>query len=272
MLYIGMGDGGSGNDPCNRAQTFAFAALQDSGSGCTATTYGGDPRSRALLGKLLRIDVSGAVGGSERCGAVTGIAGAVEAGYAIPADNPYAGVDGICDEVWAGGLRNPYRFSVDRLTGDLLIADVGQSAREELNRVPPASPAHNFGWRCREGDIANPAVTCSGALPVFTEPVIAYPRTTGGSITGGYRYRGPQGGLDGTYLYGDFVSARLFAAKPHDGAWRTLTWIASGTRPSGFGEDVLGDVYVLHYGSNGSGSLSLIVTDTLFADGLESDG
>jgi glucose/arabinose dehydrogenase len=265
LLYIGLGDGGSGNDPCNRAQTLQIASLQDNGSCAVDAAFsssGGDPRSRGLLGKLLRIDVAQSGAGSERCGLP-----ADSAGYAIPAGNPYAGADGICDEVWAAGLRNPYRFSFDRRSGDLLIADVGQSAREELDRIPAGVGGLNFGWRCREGDIATPGVDCPGALPTFTEPLLAYGRELGGSITGGFRYRGPQGGLVGSYLYGDFVSGRLFAAKPAAGDWRSRTWRDAGGNPSGFGEDAAGDVYVVHY----AGSVSRIVTDTLFADGLESD-
>jgi glucose/arabinose dehydrogenase len=263
FLYIGLGDGGSGNDPCNRAQTLSFASLQDNGDCAVDAAFtgnGGDARSRALLGKMLRIDVSQTGSGGERCG----LAGD-SVGYAIPAGNPYAGTDGICDEVWASGLRNPYRFSFDRLTDDLLIADVGQSAREEVDVIPAGVGGLNFGWRCREGDIATPNVTCSGPLPVFTEPVIAYDRSVGGSITGGFRYRGPQGGLDGSYLFGDFVSGRLFAAKPHQGVWTYRVWRDAGGNPSGFGEDAAGDVYVVHYG----GTVSRIVTDTLFVDGFE---
>lgn len=262
FLYIGLGDGGSSNDPCNRAQTLAFAELQDDGScavdsGFTANT--GDARSRALLGKMLRIDVASTGSSSERCG-LSGDS----VGYAIPAGNPYAAGDGICDEVWAAGLRNPYRFSFDRLTGDLLIADVGQGAREELDVAPAGVGGLNFGWRCREGDIATPNVSCSNP-PAFTDPVLAYDRSVGGSVTGGFRYRGPQAGLDGTYLFADFVSGRQFAAKPVAGSWIYRVWRDAGGNPSGFGEDAAGDVYMVEYG----GTISRIVTDRIFADGFE---
>jgi len=268
-LYIGLGDGGSGNDPCNRGQTLRIADLaanDGANSSCPAdagfTGSGGDPDSRALLGKLLRIDVATTGSGGERCGLAAG-----SAGYAIPSDNPHAGSDGICDEVWAAGLRNPYRFSFDRERGDLLIADVGQGAREEVNVVDGNLAGLNFGWRCREGDIATPGISCPSPA-AFTEPVLAYDRDVGGSITGGFRYRGPQGGLQGVYLFGDFVSGRLFAARPHAGVWRYVTWRDAGGNPSGFGEDAAGDVYVLDYFG---GTVSRIVTDLLFADSFEAD-
>ena len=181
-LYIGMGDGGSGNDPTNAAQ---------------------NPSS--LLGKMLRVDVS--------------VNDADPAGYRIPLDNPF--VDGspiaALGEIWAFGLRNPWKFSFDDAaggTGGMFIGDVGQSAREEIDFEPAGAGGRNYGWRLREGTIAG------GALPVLpaaylplTDPIFDYPRTVGQSVTGGYVYRGTQ--LDpsyqGRYVFGDFVAGRIMS-------------------------------------------------------------
>jgi hypothetical protein len=245
MLYIGLGDGGSGNDPCNRAQTLLAGALNNSGS-CAVdsdfTASGGDPASRALLGKLLRIDVSSAGVGGGRCGD-----GGSETGYAIPSDNPYAGQDGGCDEVFASGLRNPYRFSVDRLTGDIWIGDVGQNAREEISRLSAGLMGLNFGWRCREGFIATPGISCSSPPP-FTDPIADHPRAEARSITGGYRYRGPNLGLRGLVFYGDFATGRQFVLRQNNGQWQASTWRNTGGSPAGYGEDLQGNLYLADYG------------------------
>lgn len=273
MLYIGMGDGGSGNDPCNRAQTLAFATLsgaQGGGNGddCAADTAfldsGGQARSRALLGKLLRIDVSTTGTGGERCGTSSG-----GSGYGIPVDNPYVGSDGICDEVFASGLRNPYRFSVDRRHGDLWIGDVGQGAREEVNRNPATVGGLNFGWRCREGSIATPGISCS-APPAFTGPLADYPRSLGQSITGGYRYRGPIGGLDGMVFYGDFGSGRQFVLRRVDGQWVQTVWRATPGNPAGYGEDWAGNLYMADYG-NGTLYRLAATSAVVFRSGVEDD-
>ncbi|GIX36739.1 MAG: glucose dehydrogenase [Lysobacteraceae bacterium] len=266
MLYIGLGDGGSANDPCNRAQTLDPAEL-DGSSGCEAdasfTGSGGDPDSRALLGKLLRIDVSLGGSGGERCGA-----GGSETGYGIPQDNPYAGSDGICDEIFASGLRNPYRFSVDRRHGDLWIGDVGQNTREEIDRLPAAAGGLNFGWRCREGFLATPGVSCP-APAAFTDPVADHPRSEARSITGGFRYRGPIAELSGLVFYGDFVTGRQFVLSRRSGAWVATTWRDQGGNPSGYGEGADGHLYMADYG----GTLYRLVASspTLFFSGMEAD-
>ncbi len=126
-LYIGMGDGGSAEDPNDRAQDLT-----------------------QLLGKMLRIDVDGATTFGK--GVITGCG--LVGNYAIPADNPYVGDGNACDEIWAYGLRNPWRFSFDRATGDLIIADVGQSTIEEIDFQPaPSTGGENYGWSCMEGDV-----------------------------------------------------------------------------------------------------------------------
>jgi hypothetical protein len=175
-LYIATGDGGGGNDPGNNGQN-----------------------PGTLLGKMLRIDVSGA-----------------GPGYTVPADNPFVGVAGARPELWALGLRNPFRNSFDRVTGDLWMGDVGQNTREEINFETASDPGgHNYGWRLREGTVATPGV--GGNAPGLTDPIFDYTRlgTPGGlgnSVTGGYVYRGPSiAGADGRYFFGDYISNRIFS-------------------------------------------------------------
>ena len=181
-LYIGMGDGGSGGDPNNRAQD----------------------RSR-LLGKMLRIDID--TSGPGQCGLVSD--------YGIPSSNPYVGTSG-CDEIWAYGLRNPWRRSFDRETGDLLIGNVGQDAREEIDFQPASSTGgENYEWDCREGSIAHPG-NCTGP-GTRTPPILEYARAHDhpsgcASVTGGYRYRGSYGGLRGTYICADYCSGIIWFA------------------------------------------------------------
>lgn len=221
-LYIGTGDGGSGNDPLGNAQN------RDS-----------------LLGKMLRIDVSGS-----------------GAGYTVPTNNPFANTAGTRGEIWALGLRNPFRNSFDRATGNLLIADVGQSAREEINfEAATDGGGHNYGWNIREGTIATPGV--GGNAAGLTDPVFDYAHLNAGglgdSITGGYVYRGPSiAGADGRYFFGDFVSNRIFSfALGAGGAASDLredtAAFIGGTGLSGidsFGEDGFGRLYVV--GINGT--------------------
>ena len=203
----------------------------------------GDPGDRAqdlstLLGKMLRIDVDGA------------------GPYEIPEDNPFVGT-GFLEEIWATGLRNPWRFSVDRETGDLYIADVGQAIWEEVSFEPfGIDGGRNYGWRLKEGTHCySPPVDCDD--PGLTDPVYEYPH--GGnpyscSITGGYVYRGPTlPELDGVYLFADYCSARVWSFRM---AGDTATELAEHTdelAPGGddelasissFGEDGVGEVYV----------------------------
>lgn len=217
-LYIATGDGGSSNDPQNNAQN-----------------------GNSLLGKMLRVDVSGS-----------------GTGYSIASNNPYVNNAAVRDEIWAVGLRNPFRNSFDRATGDLWIADVGQGAREEINFELASDPGgHNYGWRLREGTIATPGV--GGNAPGLTDPIYDYPRSMGGSITGGYVYRGPSiEGADGRYFFGDFVSNRIFSFALGAGNavldFREDTaTLLGGTGLSGvdsFGEDGLGRLYIV--GINGT--------------------
>ncbi|NUM49465.1 MAG: PQQ-dependent sugar dehydrogenase, partial [Anaerolineales bacterium] len=163
-LYIGMGDGGSGGDPWNNAQT-----------------------TSVLLGKMLRIDVDGGGTAPDSCGMTN-------QNYTVPADNPLAdGAGGACDEIWATGVRNPWRFSFDRVTGDLYIGDVGQGTWEEVNFQPAAGPGgENWGWRCYEGNHAYNTTGC-GPIGSYDFPFFEYQHTSSRcSVTGGYVYRGSQ--------------------------------------------------------------------------------
>jgi glucose/arabinose dehydrogenase len=179
-LYIGMGDGGSGGDPLNNAQ---------------------NPDS--LLGKMLRIDVS--------------VPDSDSRGYRIPEDNPFVDRQPIAalGEIWAFGLRNPWRYNFDDWThggtGALVIADVGQNAHEEVNWEPLGAGGRNYGWRLREGRFAYDTRTPAAYQPL-TEPIHDYPRSDGMSITGGFVYRGAA--LDpmfnGRYFFADYVDGRVY--------------------------------------------------------------
>ena len=215
-LYIGAGDGGSGGDPGNRAQ--------DKGD---------------ILGKILRIDPEGTPPAepNDLCDP--------DAAYGIPPDNPFVGGSGDCDEIWAYGLRNPWRFSFDRETGDLWIGDVGQNAIEEIDFQPASSSGgENYGWRLMEGGTCfNPPTDCNDGSLIL--PVLQYSHGSdpcSGSVTGGYRYRGdlyPQ--LRGVYFYGDFCKGTLRGTVPRcDGVWEPRILLNAGFLISAFGEDEMG--------------------------------
>lgn len=185
-LYIATGDGGGAGDPGNNAQD-----LND------------------LLGKIIRIDVDG-----------DDFPGDANRNYHIPNDNPFVGVDGL-DEIWAYGVRNPWRLAFDPRNGDLYIADVGQGAREEVNYQPGGSAGGlNYGWRIMEGSLpfapGGPGDPLPGD-PSLILPVYEYGRTLGASITGGEVYVGPNGGMTGHYVFADFVSGRIFSLYVTDG-------------------------------------------------------
>ena len=206
MLYIGMGDGGSGGDPQNRAQS------RDS-----------------LLGKLLRIDVDG---GDP---------------YAIPAGNPFA-TSGGAKEIWALGLRNPWRFAFDRSAGLLYIGDVGQSAWEEVDVQPASQGGLNYGWRIMEGAHCYNAATCSSAGLVL--PAVEYDHSNGQcAIIGGFVYRGARfPALAGQYFYGDLCAGWVRSLSYAGGAVTGQTsWnldLSPGS-PMSFGEDARGELYLL---------------------------
>jgi glucose/arabinose dehydrogenase len=210
MLHLGLGDGGSGGDPFGHGQ---------------------DPDT--LLGSILRLDVTGR---------------APDAPYAIPADNPFADGGGA-PEVFLFGLRNPWRFSFDSLTGQLWIGDVGQNAFEEISRVDPVADAgRNLGWNVMEASHCFAVAGCSSEGLIG--PVSEYGRDAGCSVTGGYVYRGTAiDRLAGWYLFGDYCTGLLFGI-PSDVtalvAPRLL--LETGVEISSFGEDADGELYVADLG------------------------
>jgi glucose/arabinose dehydrogenase len=219
-LWIGTGDGGAAND--------RFRNGQNPGT---------------LLGKMLRLDVTSDPAQP----------------YVVPADNPWITDDwngqDVRDEVWAVGLRNPWRYSFDRLTGDLWVADVGQNTYEEINHVPAEQKGYpngglNFGWPIMEGTRCFPdSAGCDPAGLVI--PVADYTHAEGGcSVTGGYVYRGAQfPALDGVYFFGDYCSGYIWTLHANeDGAWRQDRVLQSGLAISSFGEDEAGELYVTDLG------------------------
>lgn len=226
FLYVALGDGGSGGDPQNNAQSL-----------------------NTILGKIVRIDVSSLP-------------------YTIPPTNPFFGSTSARQEIWAYGLRNPWRNSFDRATGQLYIADVGQEVWEEINVQPAATtgPARNYGWRCYEGN--NPFIT-GGCAPMgtMTFPVHTYQHTAAGgecSVTGGYVYRGCKiPDLRGTYFFADWCANRISSLRYENGTVSQVTnrtaqlTPVGGPAPAGivsFGEDAAGEMYFM-----GSGNLFKIV-------------
>ena len=219
MLYIGFGDGGADDPDCSAQSPSSW------------------------LGKILRIDVDA---GSE-----------APPHYSIPGDNPYADPDdGVLDEVWAWGLRNPWRFSFDRTRGDLWIGDVGQGDFEEVDREAPNSlGGRNYGWKVMEGTFCrNPDPEMCGAEvpgcadPAYQVPHFEYDHDEGRSITGGYVYRGSQApGFVGAYLFADFGFGRIWSLHHvGGGAWQQTLLPADGGENSwtSFGEGADGELYV----------------------------
>ena len=211
FLYIGFGDGGSPNDSLGNGQN-----------------------RRTWLGKILRIDVES--------GAAT---------YRVPPDNPFVRDASYLPEIWSLGLRNPWRFSFDRLTGDMWIGDVGQNRAEEIDRQPAGRGGLNFGWRVMEGLSCFAAPGCDVAG--LTPPVLEYTRERDDrSVIGGFMYRGLRwANLAGTYVYGDFVSGRIWGLRQESGALSNRVLIDFPFTISSFGEDESGELYVAAYG-NGS--------------------
>lgn len=209
---------------------YLYIPLGDGGSA-------GDPGNRSqnlgeLLGKILRIDVDR---GSP---------------YSIPADNPFLGVAGARPEIWAVGVRNPWRGSFDRLTGDYWFADVGQNALEEVNFQSASSRGgENYGWRLMEGSRCfNPSTACNNGS--LTLPLFEYGRDKGVSITGGYVYRGTNfPAMFGWYLFADFGSGRFFAGRTGMQGRTAIELADTNLLVSSFGEDENGELYVLDYGA-----------------------
>jgi uncharacterized repeat protein (TIGR03806 family) len=212
FLYLSLGDGGSGGDPGNRAQN-----------------------TRNLLGSMVRIDVDDGEP------------------YSIPSDNPFAGnalcltgsntADTSCPEIFAWGLRNPWRWSFDRATGDIWLADVGQDRVEEINRIQLGG---NYGWRVREGDQChNPSSNCSTAGLI--DPVAVIPQPTAQSITGGFVYRGSNiPALAGQYIVGDFITGGLWTLEADgEGSFSPELLDNTGKNIASFAEDMAGELYLI---------------------------
>lgn len=228
-LYIGMGDGGSGGDPENRAQNI-----------------------NTNLGKILRIDVNATSAPF----------------YTSPATNPYVGIAGN-DEIWAIGVRNPWKFSFNRLNGDLWIADVGQSNIEEINKVSnPLTAGLNFGWRCYEGNVA---YNTSGCAPIgtMTMPIAQYNHSQGCSITGGYVYTGTQfPNFLNKYFFADYCENRIGYADTTTGAITYTPYFSGNNNFSSFGEDINGELYI----SNGNTIYKIVDTSTASTTSFEKAG
>lgn len=227
MLYIGSGDGGNFND-----------------QGTGHTEPGGNAQDTSnLLGKMLRIDING-----------TDINGQ----YSIPAGNPFAGATAGADEIWSYGLRNPWRNSFDRVTGDLYIADVGQGSREEVNFQPANSTGgENYGWRAKEG------TEVTGLDPEVPDPVVdpihEYDHSLGIAVTGGYVYRGNENdALNGTYVFADYGSGRIWTFK-YDGTTKTKFRELTGADAIDFGAHDLG--LVTSFGEDAQGRLYITDRD-----------
>ncbi|MEZ4796434.1 MAG: PQQ-dependent sugar dehydrogenase [Flavobacteriaceae bacterium] len=210
-LYISSGDGGSGGDPLDNSQNLSN-----------------------LLGKLLRIDVDNNSGGNN---------------YAIPADNPFVSDGTAAHEIWAYGLRNPWKFSFDQLNGNLWIGDVGQAIIEEINMISSTNSGVNFGWRCYEGSASFDLTDCP-AMNTLTFPIAEYTHNTSGnfkcSITGGYVHRGtinPE--LNGYYFFADYCSNEIGTIN-FDGGDFTINYSEQfgGNNWSSFGEDINGELYI----------------------------
>ena len=204
-FYIGLGDGGGSGDPMGNAQNLS-----------------------TVLGSILRIDVNGLSAPGD---------------YAIPADNPFMGTEDAREEIWAFGLRNPWRFSFDLETGLLWAADVGQNLWEEIDIITKGA---NYGWNIMEGSHCySPSTGCNQSG--LTLPIFEYDHSQGCSVTGGYVYRGDQiPALQGYYIYGDYCSGNIWALA-YDGSAVTenIRLVDSGLSITSFGEDLAGNLYIL---------------------------
>jgi glucose/arabinose dehydrogenase len=204
MLYIGMGDGGSAGDPLNAGQDV-----------------------KTLLGKMVRLDVSNS---------------SADKPYEIPADNPDFGADAL-PEIWSVGLRNPWRFSFDRETGDMYIADVGQGEVEEINLQLAGRSGDNYGWKLREG-FRNYA---GDRRSDFVEPIHDYAHGVNGcSVTGGYVYRGAAlPWMQGMYVYGDYCSGKVWSLERDGDGWKNTERFSTDFAITSFGQDAAGELYLL---------------------------
>jgi len=209
FLYIGFGDGGSGGDPMGNGQNL-----------------------QTLLGKMLRIDVNGQSGGKQ---------------YAIPPTNPFAGGGGM-PEIFAYGLRNPWRFSFERGGSRFFVGDVGQDKYEEIDILESGK---NYGWNVMEGmHCFNPASGCN--MSGLTMPIAEYSHSEGEAVMGGFVYRGSAiPSLAGAYVFGDYISGTMWElVEAPAGMWTRTQLLSTGLNMSSFGQDAAGELYVVDYGGN----------------------
>jgi glucose/arabinose dehydrogenase len=258
-LYIASGDGGGGGD---------------TGTGHTATIGNAQDTTNNLLGKMLRIDVNGDDFPTD-----------ATRNYKIPSTNPFVGVTGD-DEIWAYGLRNPYRDSFDRQTGDLWIGDVGQGAREEIDfQAASKTTVSNYGWRLWEGNLNYGAQPTDPFPPDYVGPIYDYTRGSGAlqgeTVIGGYRYRGPDPDLQGRYIFGDANDLNVWQMIPPNPVVpntavtnidATLGNLAGINRIVSFGEDANGNLYIVDLGGTNTGEVYRILTNKLLAGDYNADG
>lgn len=229
-LYIGMGDGGSGGDPGNRAQNI-----------------------NENLGKMLRIDINSTISPF----------------YTSPSSNPYVGIAGN-DEIWAIGVRNPWKFSFNRLNGDLWIADVGQNNIEEINKVTnPLTAGLNFGWKCYEGNVVYNTTGCA-PISTMTMPVAQYTHSGGNcSITGGYVYTGTlYPNFLNKYFFADYCVNRIGYVDTTSNVVTFTPNFSGNNNFTSFGEDINGELYV----TNSSVIYKIVDTSTASATSFENSG
>jgi glucose/arabinose dehydrogenase len=255
-LYIATGDGGG---------------VCDASPGHTAGTGNGQDITNNLLGKILRIDPVGPSGGQSPFLRRSANGGP----YWIPSDNPFVGVLGD-DEIWSYGLRNPWRCSFDAVTGDLYMGDVGQNLHEEVDYQPALTPGENYGWRCMEGPFCSSVSNCTPTgctcdAASLADPIFTLTETApASSVTGGYVYRGTAlPALRGTYFFADFVTHRIYSFRTVNGTpgqfiehTAKLTTSLDGHAVediASFGEDALGELYIVDRGTATTGEVFKIV-------------
>lgn len=231
-LYVAVGDGDFNDDPENDAQNTAN-----------------------MLGKILRIDVQRALpndpppasGARPAVAWLPLIASGRGFTYTVPAGNPFVGAPGKTPEIWAYGLRNPWRFAFDRQTGDLYIGDVGQNRREEIDFQPAAAPGGvNYGWRVMEGSLCFNPANCNPSP--FTPPVVEYSHGSGDcAVIGGEVYRGPSPAMQGIYLYGDHCTGRIWGLRRAGSTWQSQQLYQANFRLSDIGDDAAGNLYMADF-------------------------
>lgn len=264
-LYVASGDSGVQNNPYKLAE-----CLWKKPASTAACGASGSPQY-FLLGKMLRIDVDtrGGAVSPEMCGSE----GISPAQYSIPASNPHTGTSQTCDEIWAAGFRNPWRFSFDRADQRLIIGDVGQGSYEEITVSAAGAGGLDHGWSRCEGrhydDVAGTGTTCP-ATTSTVNPAIEYSHAGGRcAVSGGYVFRGPIERMRGTYFYGDSCVSTLWWAESAGAVWDAGGENSIGTLGSGsiygFGEDEAGYVYIVR----SNGQIQRLTSDFIFDDNFQ---